>query len=93
MSATVVTIHEAKTHLSRLIQRALEGEEIVIARRDQPLVRLEVLRTDSDGRRFGGLPGLVLAMDDTFDDELADFDGYAPPAEHHRSRVAEDERS
>ncbi len=41
---SVVTIHQAKTHLSRLIQRALEGEDIVIAKRDEPLVRLQVIR-------------------------------------------------
>ena len=34
-----VTIHEAKTHLSRLIQQALEGEEVIIARDKQPLPR------------------------------------------------------
>jgi len=35
-----VTTHQAKTHLSSLISRALEGEDIVICRGSQPLVRL-----------------------------------------------------
>jgi prevent-host-death family protein len=35
-----VTVHEAKTHLSRLIRRAQAGEEVVIARGDTPVVRL-----------------------------------------------------
>jgi prevent-host-death family protein len=35
-----VNIHEAKTHLSRLIERALAGEEVVIAKSGHPLVRL-----------------------------------------------------
>ena len=35
-----VTIHAAKTHLSRLIEAALAGEEVVIARGDKPVVRL-----------------------------------------------------
>jgi prevent-host-death family protein len=39
MSKTV-TVHEAKTHLSRLIAEALAGREIVIARRDKPAVKL-----------------------------------------------------
>ena len=36
-----VTVHEAKTHLSRLIEAVLAGEEVIIARRDRPVVRLE----------------------------------------------------
>lgn len=35
-----VTIHEAKTHLSRLIAAVEKGEEVIIARRDQPVARL-----------------------------------------------------
>jgi prevent-host-death family protein len=35
-----VTIHAAKTHLSKLIEQALAGEEVVIARGDKPVVRL-----------------------------------------------------
>ena len=38
-----VNIHEAKTHLSKLIRYALEGEEVVIAKGNRALVRLEVL--------------------------------------------------
>jgi antitoxin (DNA-binding transcriptional repressor) of toxin-antitoxin stability system len=37
---TVVTVHEAKTHLSRLIADALAGEEIIIARGKEPAVKL-----------------------------------------------------
>jgi prevent-host-death family protein len=39
----IVTTHQAKTNLSKLIQRALDGEEIIIARRNQPLVKLTVI--------------------------------------------------
>ena len=35
-----VNIHEAKTHLSRLVQRVVNGEDIVIARSGKPLVRM-----------------------------------------------------
>lgn len=36
----IVSVHEAKTHLSRLIERVLAGEEVVIARNKEPVVRL-----------------------------------------------------
>ncbi len=36
----VVNTHDAKTHFSKLIERALRGEEIIIARAGKPLVRL-----------------------------------------------------
>lgn len=82
-----VSIHEAKTHLSRLIQRALDGEEIIIARRNEPLVRLQVIREQQPVRRFGGLKQLVEAMGPSFDDELEDFADYAP---EKIQKVAED---
>lgn len=75
---SIITIHEAKTHLSKLIQRALDGEEIIIAKRDQPLVRLEVIREEAPKRRFGGLKHLLIRMDDSFDDPLEDFADYGP---------------
>ncbi len=39
----MVNMHEAKTHLSKLVDAALRGEEIAIARRNKPLVKLQVL--------------------------------------------------
>ncbi len=83
----IFSIHEAKTHLSRLIQRALDGEEIVVAKRDEALVRLQVVRETIPERRFGGLKGLVVAMGDSLDDELADFADYGPES---LSKVAEE---
>jgi antitoxin (DNA-binding transcriptional repressor) of toxin-antitoxin stability system len=52
---TQATIHQAKTHLSKLIGKALDGEEVIIANRDKPLVRLEPLIAARRGRRIGGL--------------------------------------
>jgi antitoxin (DNA-binding transcriptional repressor) of toxin-antitoxin stability system len=78
-----IPIHEAKTHLSRLIQRALDGEEIIIAKRNEPLVRLEVIREKPRARCFCGLKSLVLAMGPSFDEPLGDFADYAPPAPQH----------
>ena len=37
---TKVNMHEAKTHFSKLIERALRGEEVIVARNGQPLVKL-----------------------------------------------------
>lgn len=54
-----VNIHEAKTHLSKLIENAVNGEPFVIAKAGKPLVRVEAL-TDKDGkemRRTGFLQG------------------------------------
>lgn len=48
-----VTIHEAKTHLSRLIAAVERGEEVVIARRDKPVVRLVIESPAKPQRRLG----------------------------------------
>ena len=73
-----VTIHEAKTHLSRLIQQALDGEEIVIAKGKQPLVKLVVVPEMRKQRRLGGAPDLVKYMAEDFDDPLDMFAEYMP---------------
>ena len=49
-----VTIHEAKTNLSRLIEKACRGEEVVIARGSDPVVRLVPLK-DRKGQRKPGV--------------------------------------
>jgi prevent-host-death family protein len=54
-----VNIHAAKTHFSRLVERAAKGEEIVIARAGKPLARLVPLRTRSRPRRPGLLKGRI----------------------------------
>lgn len=52
-----VTVHAAKTHLSRLIEKAEAGEEVVIARGKVPAVRLVPVRVGKPKRRFGALRG------------------------------------
>lgn len=52
-----VTIHEAKTHLSRLIAAVERGEEVVIARRDKPVVRLIAEMPQKPKRKLGALAG------------------------------------
>jgi len=71
-----VTVHEAKTHLSRLIQEALSGEEVVVARRRTPLVRISALRGAGIQRRFGTHPGFIKRMAADFDEPLDDFREY-----------------
>lgn len=75
---TQVSIHEAKTHLSRLIQLALAGEEVIIARRDKPLIRLTVLPEAAQQRRIGGCADVILAIAEDFDEPLSEFAAYAP---------------
>ncbi len=61
----IVNIHEAKTHLSRLIQGALEGEPFVIAKAGKPLVRVTALEVEENARRrIGFLDGKIEVPDD-----------------------------
>lgn len=73
---TQVTIHEAKTHLSRLIKRALEGEEIVIAKGKQPMVKLVVVPEMRKSRTIGGAKDVILHIANDFDAPLDDFAEY-----------------
>jgi len=54
-----VTIHEAKTHLSRLIAAVERGEEVVIARRDKPVVRVIAENLPKQKRKLGALAGYL----------------------------------
>lgn len=72
---SVVNIHQAKTHLSRLVDEALDGGEVVIARANKPLVRLVPLAENLPARRLGTAAGRIRMADD-FDAPLTDFDGY-----------------
>ncbi len=69
---TTFNIHEAKTHLSRLIVRVEEGEEIVISRAGKPIAKLVQFRSIQLPRRLGAWEGKVTIRDD-FDDLPADI--------------------
>jgi prevent-host-death family protein len=56
---STVTIHAAKTNLSKLLARVEAGEEIIIARGKTPIARLAPLRGRPAARRFGALKGIV----------------------------------
>ena len=67
-----VNIHEAKTHLSRLLQRVAAGEEVTIARAGIPVARLVAIEPAKDGvRPLGFARGEVWVADD-FDAPLPD---------------------
>jgi len=54
---SVVTIHQAKTNLSRLIQKASEGEEVIIARGSKPVARLVPVGEVKGKRQPGSCKG------------------------------------
>ena len=74
MAKPSVNIHEAKTHLSRLVERVETGEEIVIARAGRPVARLIPYRAQTSARVPGAWRGLVrIAPDfDQTDDAILD---------------------
>jgi prevent-host-death family protein len=57
MKPTRVTIHEAKTNLSRLIQKVASGEEVIIARGAKPVARLVAIEPPSAKRIPGSFKG------------------------------------
>ena len=66
-----VNIHEAKTHLSRLLQRVVLGEEITISKAGVPVARLVPVRRSEGKRPLGLFKGEIWIADD--------FDGPLPP--------------
>ena len=66
-----VNIHEAKTHLSRLLDEVNKGDEIVIARAGKPVARLVGLNTERPRRQLGLLKDQIWVADD-FDAPLPD---------------------
>jgi prevent-host-death family protein len=66
-----VNIHQAKTHLSRLLEAAASGEEVVIAKAGKPMARLVAYEPELKPRRLGVLKGKIKIHDD--------FDAPLPP--------------
>jgi prevent-host-death family protein len=67
----IVNIHQAKTHLSRLLQRVAAGEEITIARSGVPVAKLSAIEPKKKTRPLGFARGEVWVADD-FDAPLPD---------------------
>ncbi len=75
----IFTVHQAKTQLSKLIASALDGEEVIIARGDKPVVKLTALEPAKKKRVFGAFKGEFELTDAFFeplpDEELALWNG------------------
>ena len=84
-------MHQAKTHLSRLVEEAAAGEDIIIARAGKPLVRLVAIAATEGTRQLGALAGKVVERDDTWaadpEVEAAFYGGVVEPT--RKARVAE----
>jgi antitoxin (DNA-binding transcriptional repressor) of toxin-antitoxin stability system len=73
---TQLSLAEARTHFSEIIQQALLGEEIIIADEQRRLVKLVPLPASGGKRRPGSGAGQLLHMADDFDAPLEDFKEY-----------------
>ncbi|MDP2827181.1 MAG: type II toxin-antitoxin system Phd/YefM family antitoxin [Sulfuricellaceae bacterium] len=66
-----INIHEAKTHLSRLVESVAAGEEVIIAKAGKPVARLVALAKPAGRRELGLLAGKMVIPDD-FDSPLSE---------------------
>jgi prevent-host-death family protein len=71
MSQATYNLYEAKTSLSRLVDRAASGEEIILSKAGKPLAKLVPFQASREPRRPGGWEGRVRISDD--------FDAPLPP--------------
>ncbi len=70
----MISIHEAKTHFSRLIQRALSGEEIIVSKGKEPVVKIVPVPGAKKEREPGGAKGIVKHISPDFDGPLKEFE-------------------
>lgn len=70
-----ISLSEASKDLPKLIEAAIEGEEIVITKDDRPVVKLVPVSPVKGRRKAGSAKGLVTISDD-FDEPIADFEDY-----------------
>lgn len=60
----LVNIHDAKTHFSRYVNQALQGDEVIIARDGKPVIRLVPYTEETKVRQGGQFKGLINISDD-----------------------------
>ncbi len=72
---TQVNIHEAKTNLSKLIEKVLNGEDVIIKKSNKPIVKLVMIDELHNKRKIGSAKGQVIIADD-FDEPIDDFKDY-----------------
>jgi prevent-host-death family protein len=70
-----VSIHDAKTHFSKLIARAEAGEEIIVRRGPTPVAKIVAYQAPTTPRTPGSLKGRIVIAED-FDELPEDFDKY-----------------
>lgn len=75
MRLAAFNIHAAKTHLSRLVERAASGEEIIIAKNGKPVAKLVPYREEKSPRVLGSMRGQIV-LPENFPE---DFDAPLPP--------------
>ena len=68
---SIVNVHEAKTHFSKLLERVSAGEEVIIAKAGRPVAKLVPIAPVSQDRKPGLLKGKI-KIHDNFDDPLPD---------------------
>jgi prevent-host-death family protein len=71
MAKSIYNLYEAKTSLSRLVDRAASGEEIILSKADKPLAKLVPFQRSTEPRKPGGWEGRVRISED--------FDAPLPP--------------
>jgi prevent-host-death family protein len=71
--STVVNIHEAKTHLSRLVEQAAKGREFIIAKGGRPMVRVVPVEPPGATRKLGFLVGHGVIETDVKDAFIEDI--------------------
>ncbi|MFT5471671.1 MAG: prevent-host-death family protein [Verrucomicrobiales bacterium] len=72
-TAKIINLHEAKTHLSRLVEEAAAGKEIIVGKAGKPMVKLIPYETVLTPRKGGQLAGQIQVTDDCWDfDPLAE---------------------
>jgi len=70
-----VNVHQAKTNLSKLIKKVIDGEEVIIAKGNKPVVKLVLVDDMKTNRQLGTAKGKIQISDD-FDKPLDDFAEY-----------------
>jgi prevent-host-death family protein len=78
MALLTVNIHQAKTQLSKLVDRASKGESFIIAKAGKPMVKVVPIESSPKPKRFGFLKGQIRVPDDfdrMFEDEIAELFG------------------
>lgn len=72
---TTIDVVQATQQLPELIDLSIKGDDIIITRRGQPVVKLVAVQKTKRQRQFGSAKGFIKIADD-FDEPLADFQEY-----------------